>query len=113
MEVIVIAVRQFADVRIGIVLGDLRADVLVGLLVESLTARYDRAVVRHGATRVLSLGNLPRWVIVRSRRYGAVRDVGSGFGPRKSVGNGEVVQVHRLVVVTTTNATDRNFHLVS
>lgn len=64
MEVIVITVRHFADVGIGVVPGDLRADVFVGFLVESLTARNNRAVIGHCATRVLRLGNLPRGVIV-------------------------------------------------
>lgn len=113
MEVVVVTVGHFADVGVRVVLGDLRADVLVGLFVESLATGDDRAVVSHSATRVLGLGDFPRGVIMRSRRNGGIGDVGSGLGSRQSMGHWEVIQVHRFVVVTTSNATDRDFHLVS
>lgn len=113
MEVVFVTVGQFTDVRVRVVLGDLRADVLVGLFMESLTTGHDRAVVGHCATRVLGLGDFPRGKIMRSRRNRGIRDVGCGLGSRKSMGHWEVIQVHRFVVVATSNATDRNFHLVS
>lgn len=59
MEVLVVSVCELTDVGVRVVLGDLRADVLVGFLVKALTARNDRAVVHICTTRVLGLGDLP------------------------------------------------------
>lgn len=50
MEVVIVTVGHFADVGIRVVLGDLRADVLVGLFVKTLATGHDRAVVGHSAT---------------------------------------------------------------